>query len=217
MTTVHGLACRIDNRSLRVTIGRVLAQIRQRRPSDYRRLKARLRRFRYLPQSAVAQGLGGQARKLGKPPVRPKRLLSLAESAEFHRTVEAWPYLCPYEVLLPRSLASEPTWLQCATIAHELGHVALRRIDEIRRSTVDDRWFTYEWTLELVADWYAYGWGFGRDIRRHGPRRDVQHHFIAPGSELTFESGGRFRLTRRFVFRRITQPRRPPTDPWLTV
>jgi hypothetical protein len=88
-----------------------------------------------------------------------------------------------------------------STFAHELGHAATCQEDRNRRKAPFD-----EWDSELAADWYAYKWGFGREIARHRKIRDWGHHLTAPGS--TFEVGHdgkiyHYRITRNFCVRLV--------------
>jgi len=90
-----------------------------------------------------------------------------------------------------------------ATIAHEFGHACTRDIDLDRRGTIPNE----EWRSELTADWYAYKWGFGREIVRDRKIRDWHHHGPKPGDEFTVNDQGKepytARITRRFVGRII--------------
>ena len=88
------------------------------------------------------------------------------------------------------------------TIAHELGHACTREIDRIRRGMV----FTDEWCSELAADWYAYKWGFGRQIATARKTRDLTHHGPGPGGEFTITIEGNevtYRVSRNFVVREL--------------
>jgi hypothetical protein len=89
-----------------------------------------------------------------------------------------------------------------ALIAHELGHVCTREEDFLAR----DNGVHGEWSSEMCADYYAYRWGFGREIARHRKSRDWSHHGPAPGATFTI-SGDQdgiwhcYRVTRRFYLR----------------
>jgi hypothetical protein len=81
----------------------------------------------------------------------------------------------------------------CSHVAHELGHVAATDHDQASRHAPDD-----EWASELAADWYAYRWGFGRDIARDRPTRRFVHHAVGPGQVIGV--GDRwYRVSQRFV------------------
>jgi hypothetical protein len=93
---------------------------------------------------------------------------------------------------------SEPCAFPVAVLAHQLGHVTTRPDDYERREGFDARW-----AWEMCADYYAYKWGFGREIREHRRRRDPAHRGPAPGWLFFIGAGeggavGRFRLNRRF-------------------
>ncbi len=82
-------------------------------------------------------------------------------------------------------------------LAHELGHAATRSEDLERRGPISD-----EWSSELAADWYAYKWGFGRQIARERKTRDWLHHGPCPGSTFKESYDGKiyhYRVTRNFV------------------
>jgi hypothetical protein len=63
-----------------------------------------------------------------------------------------------------------------AILAHEFGHVC-SRAQEIELRNVGDS----ELASELTADWYAYKWGFERQIIRWNKVRDRRHHGPLPG------------------------------------
>jgi hypothetical protein len=96
-------------------------------------------------------------------------------------------------------------------VAHELGHAATRRFDDLpRRQAPSD-----EWASELTADWYAYRWGFGRQVAHFRKHRDWGHHCVGPGGKFSMDypcRDGRlrrfyFRVTRNFCVRRVRSVR----------
>jgi hypothetical protein len=92
-----------------------------------------------------------------------------------------------------------------AILAHELGHAATTELDRQNRGKF---YGEDEWRSELAADWYAYRWGFGREIARHRKRRDQWHHGPPPGSTAEVAYGDRwvkYRITRNFVGRIIAE------------
>ena len=87
-------------------------------------------------------------------------------------------------------------------IAHELGHAATRQEDRSRRGDV----FKDEWREEFAADWYAYKWGFGREVAMTRKSRDWPHHGVAPGKTFEVDNDGKryfYYLSRNFVCRLI--------------
>mgnify|MGYP001161690185 FL=1 len=104
----------------------------------------------------------------------------------------------PGRILLNKNLQID---FLTSVIAHELGHAATRFEDKLNRGPMSE-----EWQSELAADWYAYKWGFGREIARHRKIRNWKHHGVGPGK--TFEEFGdgvvyKYRLSRNFVARLI--------------
>ena len=84
-----------------------------------------------------------------------------------------------------------------STIAHELGHAATRDEDLERRGGPSD-----EWSSELAADWYAYRWGFGREIAKWRARRDSLHHCAGPG-QTVIDGDREYVVTRSFCMRLV--------------
>jgi hypothetical protein len=91
--------------------------------------------------------------------------------------------------------------LSYATIAHEFGHAMTRYEDLKRRKSFDE-----EWASELTADWYAYRWGFGREIAATRKILRFIHHCAGPGQE--FEADGNiYRVTRNFCLKFVRKGR----------
>jgi hypothetical protein len=112
-----------------------------------------------------------------------------------------WDYgfdATPGKLFLPEGF--ETREIAFATIAHEFGHACTRSKDLDRRGVNINR----EWISELAADWYACKkWGFAREIRQHRKSRDRNHHGPPPGEVLHFPSN-RYRVTRNFCIREIS-------------
>jgi hypothetical protein len=113
--------------------------------------------------------------------------------------------LSPSQVALSRSLAVRDTAVQVAIVAHELGHVATTEDDFAKREALTDS----EWASDACADYYAYRWGFARQIRKHQRTRDKGHHGGLPGDVIEIDCSlptgtMRYRVTRRFYYRLIT-------------
>jgi len=95
-------------------------------------------------------------------------------------------------------LSSDPLYL-IATVAHELGHACTREPDIAKRD-IDS-----EWASEMCADYYAYKWGFGRNIARFRPNRVASHHGPMPGHYHLTSDGmpdgvwARLRISRAFI------------------
>ncbi len=100
-----------------------------------------------------------------------------------------------------------------AIISHELGHAATTLLDTITRDCPLE-----ELTSEVAADWYAYEWGFGKQIAQARKTRDYLHHGPPPGSFLDFdtETTGvviRCKLTRNFVWKYLGRVQVTPVIP----
>ena len=184
VSIVEGVRCSLRTAEARKAAGIVLQQIRKRFPKDYERLKSRVRKICSLPKKEAEDGTLGEWKRL-----------PAAEDPEDPRTwgrVEGVLYVTEGEGdhLIP-------------TIAHEFGHACTREIDLIRRGEIPFD----EWCSELAADWYAYKWGFGRQVAKARKTRDWRHHGPAPGGEftITFMEGNEvtYRVSRNFVVREL--------------
>lgn len=106
---------------------------------------------------------------------------------------------------LCQELADAPEFKLLATIAHELGHAATTQGDFEKRDNALGG--DAQWASESCADYYAYRWGFGRQVRRSQQTRRLGHHGGLPGQVI--EIGGpngttlRYRVTRHFYYRRV--------------
>lgn len=96
-----------------------------------------------------------------------------------------------------------------ATIAHEFGHAATRQKDMERRTSCI---IPEHWLCEITADWYAYRWGFGREIsiyRKMVDEQDpdnIRHRGPRPNQYFTLNwELGRitYYMTRNFVIHKI--------------
>ena len=170
----YAIPCRMVNPRICRSIARVLRQIRQRAPEDFTRLRSLVRGFVPLPREDERDGTMGRWRS------------NRADTYDFD--AQGVVQLSP--------ASGAPV----AVVAHELGHVCTRDADfENRNDSGDD-----EWASEMCADWYAYKWGFGRQIARHRRSRSLAHHGPPPRSEFTMSFGGhvsRYRVTRGFRVR----------------
>ena len=159
---------------------KTLARIFKRNPSDFRRLKNMVRAI--IPFEDPEDGDLGQY---------------CPASANFEDP-QTYGYgqddtPCVIKLLDSLSTNSIP-----GVLAHELGHAATTENDRIRRGATSD-----EWRSELAADWYAYKWGFGREIAKQRKSRDWVHHGPKPGAiyEESFGDGRIFvrKVSRNFV------------------
>lgn len=183
---IYGIPCRVRSPAVRRAIRIVLGQIRQRAHEDFDRIRRKVRGF--LPESKreVARGIVGAWKKQLRRPRRSTPEMP-EESSEFD---------CPGWIAL-----SEEDRRPLATVAHELGHACTREEDFFRREGGD-----WEWTSELCADFYAYKWGFGREIAREKRHRRLAHHGPGRGEVVIIGSGpalSRYKVTRRFYLRLI--------------
>jgi len=156
-------------------------------PRDYARVVARVARFRLLTRAERADGTVGWFKAL--PPrmllLHPMLSVRVPEDDENRRGVIA---------LAPDTSRGH--------VAHEFGHAVASYEDQARRQAPDD-----EWASELTADWYAYKWGFGRDVARDRPTRRFGHHCVGPGQKISL--GERWwRVSRRFVMHPTEAPGR---------
>ncbi len=208
---------RIRDERVSAAIKDVLGRIKARCPADYERLCVLVRCFRWLspeeddggtvgqwvpcrdapPCAAYERWLDQEIRKLY--PGASEHQLELVSQNERHD-----PHLQRGEIALSHALTKVDDDHLLATIAHELGHAATRPIDFERRERVIRNG---EWASEACADYYAYKWGFGRQIRRRASTRDWAHHGVLPGGviEVKGPTGWiRYRVTRRFYYRVAT-------------
>lgn len=184
---IYGMKCTFSHEGLRKTIRQVLKHIKDRKPQDFERLRGRIRQFKYLSKEEERRGVVGCVITLGNTGLPSLQYLHLdIDDKDINDDKSC-------DVLLTRRLQNEQIWYQRATITHELGHVATRKEDIQRRGTEE-----LEWALELTADWYAYRWGFGQDIRRVLPLRDEMHHLCGPGS-LFAEANLVIKISRNHV------------------
>jgi hypothetical protein len=179
---VYGIDCALSGRRLVRNLRDVLGRIRERRPDDFARIRRRLSIVKLLPKKAEDS-------------------VTLAEvkGCHYHHysEVEEVP---PCQLWLSRRLLDEDDVIQRAIVAHELGHVATTFEVFERRQSPDE-----EWGSELSADWFAWKWGFGRELRRLEKTRDWVHHAVGPGKTIE-NMFGKYLVTRNLVFRRIGDP-----------
>ncbi len=184
-STVEGIRCKLRKAGARKAVGKVLRQIRQRFPQDYERLKSRVRGIRPLANRDTKDGTLGEWKEL--PETEDPRTWDRGDGVLYLKE-DKQDHLIP-------------------TIAHELGHACTELIDLLRRGEVPFD----EWASELTADWYAYKWGFGRQIAKARKTRNWSHHGPPPGSEFIITSDGRdhkIRVSRRFVVTGLKSTRR---------
>jgi hypothetical protein len=172
---IYGIPCDIPNKRVRTAIKRVLKAIR-RNPRDWARIRRRVQRFSFCDASedeatcgqwcvnpADAQRMGPQA---GKP-------------ATWGRPDGC--YLAPGVIRLTPTECRRSLDSLVATVAHECGHAAVREREVASRQRVRR---DSEWASEMSADYYAFKWGFEKQIRARSPSRRVGHHGGLPGDIL---------------------------------
>lgn len=175
----------LETRRARRIVQEVLRRIEERRPEDYAALLVLVRAVR--PGHWTDGTIGETEHHYPK---------SLEEQL---RWVELYGDREPCTVYVREDLRGLDS-----TLAHEFGHACTRREDLDRRNAPTD-----EWASELAADWYAYRWGFGREIARLRANRDLPHHLGAPGSwvEVGTPSGARrYRISQNFVMKCLSEP-----------
>jgi len=168
---IEGIRCEIEDESIQEIIKRVLNQIKSRAPEDYQRLCKRVRAFKWFSSQEEQEKEGILGRSFG------------------------W-YEEGGEIKLAKRVAELPESRQIAVVAHELGHAATTMMDFCKRDVLDEGW-----TSEICADYYAYKWGFGRQIRAHQRCRVFDHNPLLPGDIVEIEGIGRFTLTRAFYIK----------------
>lgn len=218
MSILGSFRCTITDARVRNAIEYVLIRIRERRPADFQRLRAKVKGFHWLPQEEARNGTRGRWKRVPitkafrvevereakallerayPTGVHPDRIAFLAETLIHEQCRQ------PGKVQLCRELADAPEFQLLATIAHELGHAAATQDDFERRDHVLG---DSEWASESCADYYAYRWGFGRQVRKTNQTRDLGHHGGLPGDiiEIGNPLDGTFRrykVTRHFYYR----------------
>ena len=220
MPAILGFTCTFRNQRVRTAIEQVLGQIRDRQPRDFERLQAKVMRFQWLPRDEERHGTMGMwchtcitravRRKaevdalislepLYPAGVHPDRVALLAEDL-----LHGEPERRPGNVQLARSLSDAPDYKLHGTIAHELGHAATTHDDVAKR---DRALGDSEWSSEACADYYAYRWGFGKQIRRCSKVRKFGHHGGLPGDTVHIQMpDGKLvphRVTRHFYYRAL--------------
>jgi len=178
-TLIYGIPCSLRDPLLREGVQRTLQRIRVRFPNDFRRLKKVVKAIQ--PYDDADDGTLGE---WFPDKTDPNYLDGVGDTPGVIKLVETRP-----KENLP------------GLLAHELGHAATRFEDSERRGTPT----TGEWRCELAADWYAYKWGFGRDIARARKTWCWKHHGPGPGTTYEESYDGKiyhYKITRKFVAHR---------------
>jgi len=222
MPSILGFRCTISDVRVRNAIEYVLTRIRERQRDDFKRLRRKVRGFHWLPKEEAQNGTLGHWKRVPitkafqletereakallrqeypcrlHPPPKHVRHLADALRQEEHRR--------PGKVHLCRELTDAPEFRLLSTIAHELGHAATTQEDFEKRDSALGG--DSEWASESCADYYAYRWGFGRQVRRCQRTRRVGHHGGLPGDviQIAGPTGKslKYRVTRNFYYRRV--------------
>ncbi len=180
---VHDIPCISCNLFVIDSIKTTLDRIRSKAPEDYDRLVVQV--IAFVVCEMEEENTNGM-------------WMRLRRCEDFRRTAGLAFLASPGLVLLRKGFQTEEL---VALIAHELGHAATVYADYMRRGPVSE-----EWQWELAAAWYAYKWGFGREIARHRKNRDWGHHYAGPG-KIVLEFSPRdvycYKVTRNFVARLV--------------
>ncbi len=177
-TLVHGIPCFLRDPIFRESAQKTLRKILERCPKDLARLQKLVREIRPYDDA----GEGDMGEWVNDAPTE--------DPATWHYGLDDTPGIIKINENL--RLDQLP-----GVLAHELGHAATRDEDLKRRGPVSG-----QWKSEFSADWYAYKWGFGRQIARQRKIRVTLHHGPRPGSTFEESSDGKvyhFRVTRNFV------------------
>ena len=178
-TLIHNIPCYLRDPILIEGARATLQKILDRCPKDYRRLQKLVRVI--LPYDDADEGDIG---------------IWEADSP-ISGDPATWDYGFGDTPGVLKVVANIPLEDLPGLLAHELGHAVTRYEDLGRRGALDD-----EWRSELAADWYAYKWGFGRQIARARKTRHRLHHGPLPGSTFEESHDGKiyyYRITRNFV------------------
>lgn len=190
---IMGVPCRLRTVRARKAVAQVLRQIRLRYPGDFERLHRKV--LRIVPLSQRKQHGGTQGEWV-------KNEVKLSPEEQWQGVRQRDPIVLDALDGYPPGviyLAEADTNL-IALVAHELGHAATRSEDIKRRGDFSSD----EWAHELAADWYAYRWGFGREIARDRKTRYVGHHLSGPNTRFSEECDGvryHYRITRNLCIR----------------
>lgn len=200
---IHGIRCTLRKPTFIKAIRHVLKRITCKR--DRARILARVRLV--CPSRADE---GGSGRTLGEWVLYPEPASMTQPPAPPGGHAMFWKWNGVGRVELNEDITDE-TWEAIAIVAHEFGHVAARQEDANRRGGSN-----LEWVSESLADYYAFKWGFAREIRKHAKSgRSFGHHGTLPGKSATqyypdlstcvFREGGLVtvitsRMTRGFYY-----------------
>ncbi len=180
---IWDIPCYIDNPIFTDAIHGVLLQIKERNPKDFQRLQKLVLVIKPFDNAGEADL--GECLGVNTSPVD-----------QVTRDICAWEKQSV--IMLAGRIPHDHL---IAVVAHEFGHAATRAIDLYRRGHKNN--VESKWRSELTADWYAYKWGFGRQITEHRPMRDWRQHSTAPGSTFKKEYGDgeifHFKISRNFV------------------
>ncbi len=179
---VHGVPCNLKSWQVRHAIEKVLNRLKKKFPKDYKRIRSRVEYFSALSKLEMRDGTEGhwKARDVDEK--------TFWQNSAFYFD----PDNNPGEVLLKDAVHKNAI----ANVAHELGHVCTREKDRQRRRNL----FNSEWISEMCADYYAYKWGFGRQIERGRKTRDFRHHGPGPGDVVAG-----YRVTKNFFLRVLSK------------
>jgi len=176
---VRGISCTLRKGASRNSVRKTLSRIKEKCPQDFYRLKKLVREIQPYDNADI----GDLGIWIGDKPSQEDR--------------STWDYGfgdTPGVIKINEDECSDNIE---ASIAHELGHAATREEDRKRRGPICDGWQS-----ELAADWYAYKWGFGREIANMHKILDRLHHGPKPGSifeELLNGKTYRYKITKNFV------------------
>lgn len=190
-TNILGIPCQLRTPFMRQAVRDVLGQIRERCPKDFASLQSLVRDIRPVSKAEAAVGTLGEWKEFSPDPDDPATWgWGSGDATPGHL------YLNEHE-----------TEGAAGVIAHEFGHACVTQKDLDKRGAAGD-----EWAEELSADWYAYKWGFGREIARRRKTRKFSHHGPTPGQ--LFSIGGpdveelHFRVTRSFLIHPMGRAKR---------
>ncbi len=176
MPKIRGISVKLPAGPLRDAVRKVLDRIGERYPEDLARLQRRVRQVLPLEPDVDASGVW------------------LPDSEYEWAYVLKHEEYCHGELFLAKDLMPSE---HVGVAAHEFGHACTTARVLARRGTEETRW-----AMELSANWYAYRWGFGRDVARIRDYFLSAEHCIAPDSIAYGRENEKtltYHVSRRFV------------------
>jgi len=223
MTDILGIPCTITEPRVCAAISKVLRNVKERYPEDFKRLQYQVKCIEWLPAGI------DDTRSMGHWTLMPPNLEELKaakeEAEERIRSGQArpgWsvndvsrtlldcgPGIRQGYVQFSRALTTERDSVLLAAAAHWLGRAATSHQDYKKRARAlaeahAPQYTHAEWAC---ANYYAYRWGFGRQVRNQYLRleENAAYWHQLPGDvfRMTFTL---WRVSRNFYFHLVNKP-----------